>query len=37
MRWRDDKDNANHISTYEKIMESIRDNVDKQEVCVVCA
>ncbi|KAJ3283246.1 Dcp1p-Dcp2p decapping enzyme complex alpha subunit, partial [Blyttiomyces sp. JEL0837] len=27
-RYRDDKETANHISTYEKIMESIRDNVD---------
>ncbi len=32
MRWRDDKEHANHLNTYEKIMESIRDNVEKQEV-----
>ena len=32
MRWRDDKENGNHISTYEKIMQSISDNVEKQEL-----
>lgn len=32
MRFRDDKDNANHISTVEKVIESIQDRVDKQEL-----
>ena len=32
MRWRDDKDDANHFSTYEKIMGSIKDNVEKKDV-----
>ncbi|KAI8816620.1 putative mRNA capping enzyme alpha subunit [Fimicolochytrium jonesii] len=31
-RWRDDKQHANHRSTYRKIMESIRDGVDEQEL-----
>jgi mRNA guanylyltransferase len=32
MRFRDDKNTANHRSTYDKIMESIRDNVDVDTV-----
>ena len=31
-RYRDDKLTANHISVYKRIMESIEDNVTKQEV-----
>ena len=30
MRLRDDKDIPNHISTYEKVMQSIQDNITKQ-------
>eukprot|EP00842_Homolaphlyctis_polyrhiza_P006277 jgi/Hompol1/6650/HPOL_005042-RA len=31
-RMRDDKDSANHISTYEKILESIRDNISQEQL-----
>jgi mRNA guanylyltransferase len=31
-RWRDDKLTANHISVYEKIMQSIADNVTEEQV-----
>ncbi|TPX33101.1 hypothetical protein SmJEL517_g03914 [Synchytrium microbalum] len=31
-RWRDDKDEANHISVYAKIMQSIADAVAKEEL-----
>ena len=30
MRFRDDKDNPNHVSVFKRIMDSIRDNVDKE-------
>jgi mRNA guanylyltransferase len=32
MRWRDDKANANHISTVESVIESITDRVTKREL-----
>ena len=32
-RFRNDKETANHVSTYHKVMDSIRDNVTKQDVC----
>jgi len=32
MRFRNDKENANHESIVKKIMKSIRDNVEKEEV-----
>jgi mRNA guanylyltransferase len=35
-RYRDDKLDANHISTFEKIMESIKDNVTEDEVRRLC-
>ncbi|TPX64182.1 hypothetical protein SpCBS45565_g06083 [Spizellomyces sp. 'palustris'] len=34
-RFRDDKQHANHRNTYRKIMQSIKDGVDKQAVCVI--
>ncbi|OAJ42619.1 mRNA capping enzyme, catalytic domain-containing protein, variant 1 [Batrachochytrium dendrobatidis JEL423] len=34
-RFRDDKDSANHISTYNSIMISINDNVQKDDVSVL--
>lgn len=33
-RFRDDKDAANHSSTIDKIIISIRDGVEQKEVCV---
>lgn len=32
MRWRDDKDKPNHISTVESVIESIRDRVTEKEL-----
>jgi mRNA guanylyltransferase len=32
MRWRDDKKEANHISTVESVIESIRDRVTKEDL-----
>ncbi|KAJ3213282.1 Dcp1p-Dcp2p decapping enzyme complex alpha subunit, partial [Clydaea vesicula] len=32
VRFRDDKDKANHISVYEKIMTSINDNIEKSDL-----
>jgi mRNA guanylyltransferase len=32
MRWRDDKDTPNHISTVESVIESIRDRVTEKEL-----
>lgn len=32
MRWRDDKEHGNHISTFKKIQDSISDNVEKDEL-----
>jgi mRNA guanylyltransferase len=34
-RWRDDKLTANHISVYEKIMQSIADNVTEEQVALI--
>jgi hypothetical protein len=32
MRWRKDKENANHQNTFDNIMTSINDNVEKSDV-----
>jgi len=34
MRFREDKENANHESIVKKIIKSIEDNVEKDEVCI---
>ena len=36
MRLRDDKDIPNHISTFEKVMKSIEDNVTKDVLIALC-
>jgi mRNA guanylyltransferase len=36
MRFRDDKDDGNHISTVESVIESIGDAVTKEELLRVC-
>lgn len=37
MRFRDDKDNGNHVGTYKKVMTSIEDGVTKRELIQACA
>lgn len=36
MRFRDDKEHANHVKTYEKILTSIRDGVTQKELIEAC-
>jgi len=35
MRFREDKENANHETIVKKIMKSINDNVEKEEVLII--
>lgn len=36
MRFRDDKDNGNHVGTYHKVLASIEDGVTKEELIQKC-